>query len=284
MRDIPKKALERVRKHQEIFARALDSLVPNGPFDTTEDLRMERYRGARHIVELVGRLLPFTEEPEGISAARLRSLLGRAGVLAKELSNIVLEISEPLGLCADDLFGRKDLTDDPPIRTLLSRSAILGAHAKAELNNSACLTMLVALEQFCSAATPHVPLNAGGSRTLYNLYFGSAKRRLVKEAAYVFARSWGKKMTASVGGPFYNFAAAVYELVAEKSAEDTDVGLKRYVETAVPLLRELFDVSDELARCDRQLQTPAMVEKVRQLRLRQREIDQQLTRGPSRAP
>ncbi len=173
---------------------------------------------------------------------------------------------------------------DPELHESLRSSKFLGADADPDLNTSGLYEDLIVLEKFCYLLEEKLPpKDRGGHTHMLTGKLGNPKARLVTEASRLFSDWHPEQITGTEGGPFYDFCAALYELITGNQPEGPGGGLKRYVEFVVPRIRKLEGLHQRWMHC--QLTSPASraraAPEVDQLSHEMMVINDELAAGPS---
>ena len=168
---------------------------------------------------------------------------------ANDLRRAVLQLST---LLSD--YGSLILPPRPLNRELgesLEASMLYGADDDPELNASPLYEALVGIDEFCRRFDEKLPPK--GPRGRVHMLSGkipSPKASLVAEAGWLFVDWRPIEITGTVGGPFYNFCAEVYELITGEQPEEYGGGLKRYVEFFAPRTRRLNAMLNQRTRLE----------------------------------
>lgn len=271
-------ALDLARKRPKNFAEALRLLLG----DYCED-RGEKMRAMRQLVEMIRWIeSDFTDPERPPRVSEVRQMLRETREAANDLRRAVLPLSALLS-GNGQLIMVSPLTD-LELHESLGSSKFLAADADPDLNASGLYEELIALEKFCYRLDERLPpKDRGGHTHILTGILGNPKARLVTEASRLFSDWHPEQITGTEGGPFYDFCAALYELITGNQPEEPGGGLKRYVEFVAPRKRKLEGLLQRWLHCH--LMSPASraraAPEVDQLSHEMMVINDELEAGPS---
>ena len=234
----------------ENFAEALRLLLG----DAFEDPEA-RCCAKRGLIETVWWIeSDFTDPEKPPRVSEIRQSLRDTREAAEELRRVILPLSARLWDHLSVILPSPLV--DPELHESLSSSKFLGADADPDLNTSGLYEALIALEKFCQLLDKKLPpKDRGGPAHILTGRLGNPKARLVTAASRLFSDWHPEPITGTEGGPFYNFCAALYELITGNQPEEPGGGLKRYVEFVAPRIRKLEGLHQRWMHC--QLTSPA---------------------------
>ena len=237
-------ALDLARMRPKNFAEALRLLLG----DNCED-RGEKLRAKRQLVQMIWSIeSDFTDPEKPPRVSEVRRMLRESREAAEKLRRVILPLSARL-------WDRLQLIlpsplVDPELHESLRSSKFLIADADPDLNTSGLYEALIALEKFCYLLDEKLlPEDRGGHTHILTGKRGNPKARLVTEAGRLFSDWHPERITGTEGGPFYDFCAALYELITGNQPEGPGGGLKRYVEFVAPRIRQLEGLHQRWMRC-----------------------------------
>lgn len=238
-----------LRERHEPFRRAIALLLEGCVY------RQYFIGAARRILEIMHDWQSYSSmEATAPRRAEITKLLQR-------VESDCTGLLQSLPLLCDHLDTYMYVLAPPP---LVRTGAVYDHYAKAdisgyceepEFNHAGIVKRLQALRDFCKESrraarevecggSNWLGVDRGGSASsVFKEYYGSAKWQLVRASASVFSEY--QPITATEGGPFYEFCRAIYELASGQSDPDDDAGMKRYVQFAAPRLRRIGELNAE---------------------------------------
>lgn len=227
-------ALDPRSKRPENFANALRLLLG----DCCED-RGARLRAKGQLDEMIRWIeSDFTDPERPPRVSEVRQMLRETRKAANDLRRAVLQFSALLSSCGSFILPSPLV--DRELHESLEASMLYGAHDAPEMNASLLYEALVGIDKFCRRFDEKLlPKGLRGRVHMLSGKLQSPKTRLATDAGWLFVDWRPTELTGTVGGPFYNFCAEVYELVTGEQPEEPGGGLKRYVEFVAPRIRRL---------------------------------------------
>ncbi len=197
----------------------------------------------RRLIELIWWVQePFIDPEEPPSAPEVRKLLDTVESASRTLTSRIGELDD---LIVDLMHSRpSDLLNPSKLRDYRRHARIGGAHVDPRLNESELLESLFGLQMACHRIRETFLDERHPSTRLPTLSVTNPKFPLVKEAASLFAEFRPADLRATWRGPFYNFCAALYELITGEDSKGPGVGLGRYTDFVAPHMRRLSDLSE----------------------------------------
>ncbi len=228
---------ELVRKRPESYTKALRLLL-----DTSFDDARERWDAMRRLIELIWWVQdPFIDPEEPPRVPEVRRILDTIESASRALTSRVGKLDD---LAMDLMHSRPpDLLNPSKLPEYLQRAQISGAHADPRFNESELLESLFALQKACRLIRETFLDGRHSSARLATVGLTNPKLHLVTEVARLFADYRPADLRATWRGPFYNFCAALYELITGEDPSGPGVGLRRYVDFVAPRMRRLRDLS-----------------------------------------
>ena len=231
-------AFAAAKKHRDLFYEALRLLLGEN-FDD----RRERLGAIRELIKSIWWIQDDSDESEEpLRVANARDLLIEVEGAARILINRSERLAEML-----EIIDLQDADVDPLWRLGDQRgiAGIKGASHDRTSNQSELVERLFALEEVCQVIREQVLSHLSPSEYMPIVLISNPKLRLVIRAAQIFGEYRPKDLKStrpgrsSPGGAFHRFCAVLFEVIFECGADETGVGLGRYVEFVAPRARRL---------------------------------------------